>query len=127
MDRKWTMAGSRFTGRWRFAELQTQRVSLAQPLKDRYAEIARELTGVASQIRELDQSWRPASLKPKADAKIMEILTAAERPMAVDEIVQAVGGLFSPWKVKNTLKKKSTGAKAVFTVNDGKYSVKQAA
>jgi hypothetical protein len=47
--------------------------------------------------------------------------------MTVEEIVQAAGGLFSPWKVKSTLKKQSTGAKAVFSVNDGKYSVKQAA
>lgn len=109
------------------AELQQQRVALAQPLKQRYEEMAKELAGLAIEIRELDGSWRPASLKPKADAKIAEILTASERPMAVDEIVQAVGGLFSPWKIKNTLKKKSTGAKAIFAVNDGRYSVKQAA
>jgi len=47
--------------------------------------------------------------------------------MAVDEIIQAVGNVFTPWKVKNTLKKKSTGAKAVFTLADGKYTVKAAA
>ena len=44
-----------------------------------------------------------------------------------EEIVKAVGDLFTPWKVKNTLKKKSTGAKAVFTLADGKYTVKAAA
>jgi hypothetical protein len=31
---------------------------------------------------------------------------------------------YSKWKVKSTLKKKPTGAKAVFAVHDGKYSVK---
>jgi hypothetical protein len=71
--------------------------------------------------------WKLASLKPKADAKVTEILIASERPMTVDEIVQAVGGLFSPWKVRNTLKKKSTGAKAIFAVNDGRYSMKAVA
>jgi hypothetical protein len=35
--------------------------------------------------------------------------------------------MFSPWKVKITLKKKPTGAKAVFAVNDGRYSLKAAA
>jgi hypothetical protein len=110
----------------KIAELQNQRVSLAQPLKERYAEIAKELTDTANQIRELDPSWKPVSLRPKADAKIMEILIANERPMAADEIIQKIGGLFSPWKIKNTLKKKSSGAKAVFSVNDGRYSVKAA-
>jgi hypothetical protein len=57
----------------------------------------------------------------------MEILTASERPMTPEEIIKEVGGMFSPWKVKNTHKKKSTGAKAVFSVNDGKYSLRQAA
>ncbi len=111
----------------KIVELQQQRVSLAQPLKDRYAEMAKELTDMATQIRELDPSWKPASLRPKADAKIIEILTANEKPMTADEIVKAVGDVFSPWKVKSTLKKKSTGAKAVFAVNDGRYSMKAAA
>ena len=82
---------------------------------------------MASQIRELDPSWKPASLRPKADARIVEILTANEKPMSADEIIKAVGNVFTPWKVKSTLKKKSTGAKAVFAVNDGRYSVKAAA
>lgn len=111
----------------KIAELQQQRVGLAEPLKDRYAEIAKELTDTANQIRELDPSWKPAPLKPRAEAKITEILTANERPMTVDEILKAVGNLFTPWKVKNTLKKKSTGARAVFMVNDGRYSVRAAA
>lgn len=111
----------------RIAELQQERVGLAQPLKDRYAEIAKELTDTANQIRELDPSWKPVSLRPKADAKIVEILTSNEKPMTVDEIVQAVGGLFSPWKIKSTLKKRSTGAKAVFSLDNGKYSVRAAA
>ena len=33
--------------------------------------------------------------------------------MTADEIIKEVGGVFSPWKVKNALKKKSTGAKVV--------------
>ena len=82
---------------------------------------------MASQIREIDPRWKPNSLRPKVDARITEILTAAERPMSVDEIVKAVGSAFSPWKVKSTLKKRSTGAKAVFAVNDGRYSLKAAA
>jgi hypothetical protein len=55
------------------------------------------------------------------------ILTANGGPMTADEIVAAVGDTFTPWKVKNTLKKKSSGPKAVFTVADGKFSVKAAA
>jgi hypothetical protein len=47
--------------------------------------------------------------------------------MTSDEIVKSVGNMFSPWKVKNVLKKKSTGAKAVFSVIDGRYSVKAVA
>ncbi|HEV2393294.1 MAG TPA: hypothetical protein VG146_13145, partial [Verrucomicrobiae bacterium] len=84
----------------KIAELEQQRVSLAQPLKDRYAEITKELTDMASQIRDLDPSWKPASLKPRAEAKIAEILTANEKPMTADEIVKAVGGVFSPWNVR---------------------------
>ncbi len=77
-----------------------------------------------TEIRSLDAAWKPEPMKPKAETKIAEILTAKGQPMAVDEILAAVGDLFTPWKVKNTLKKKSTGAKAVFAVNDGKYAVK---
>src|SRR5690348_10728523 len=94
--------------------LQQQRVSLAHPLKDRYADLTKELADMGSQIRELDPSWKPGSLRPKADAKIVEILTASEKPLTADEIIKEVGGVFSPWKVKSTLKKRSTGAKAVF-------------
>ena len=46
--------------------------------------------------------------------------------MTVEQIIAAVGSAFSPWKVKNILKKKSTGAKAIFTLADGKYSLKTA-
>lgn len=111
----------------KIAELQQQRVGLAQPLKDRYAELVKELGEMAGQIRELDPSWKPAPLKPKAEAKIVELLTAKERPMTADEIQAALSNTFSKWKVKNTLKKKSTGPKAVFVVNDGKYTIKPAA
>lgn len=66
-------------------------------------------------------------LRPKADAKIVEILTANEKPMTVDEILKAVSHVFSPWRVKSTLKKRSIGPKAVFSVNDGGCSVKHEA
>jgi hypothetical protein len=103
--------------------LKQQRIGLAQPLKDRYAEIRGELLTMETQIRELDPSWKSVPLKPKAETTIAEVLTA-KGPLTVEEIVAAVGDVFTPWKVKNTLKKKSTGAKAVFAVNDGKYTVK---
>jgi hypothetical protein len=109
------------------ATLQQERAGLAEPLKLHYADLRKELAETETQIRDLDPSWKAQSLKPKADAKITEILTANEHPMTAEEIIQAVGGVFSPWKVKSTLKKKSTGAKAVFTLADGKYSVRAAA
>jgi len=108
------------------AELQQKRVALAEPLKSRYAELRTEMTELATEISNLDPVWKSEPMKPKAETKIAEILTAHGAPMAVDEIIQAVGNVFTPWKVKNTLKKKSTGAKAVFTLADGKYSLKAA-
>lgn len=106
--------------------LNQQRVGLAQPLKDRYAELRGELLTLETEVRELDPTWKPEPLKAKAQTKIVEILTA-HGALTAEEIVKEVGDLFTPWKVKNTLKKKSTGAKAVFAVKDGKYSVKAAA
>jgi hypothetical protein len=107
--------------------LNQKRVTLAQPLKDRYSEMRGELVALETEIRSLDAAWKPEPTKPKAETKIAEIITAHGGPMTPEEIVQAVGDLFSPWKVKNALKKKSTGAKAVFTLADGKYTVKAAA
>lgn len=106
--------------------LNQQRAGLAEPLKARHAELATELVALEAEVRELDPTWKPVSLRPKADDKITEILKANGQPMTQEEIVAAVGGVFSPWKVKNTLKKKSTGPKAVFTLADGKYVVKAA-
>ena len=80
-----------------------------------------------TEVRELDPNWKPEPLKAKAQTKIAEIITAHGAPMTAEEIVKEVGDLFTPWKVKNTLKKKSQGAKAVFAVNNGKYTVKAAA
>ncbi len=104
--------------------LNQQRIGLAQPLKDRYAEIRGELSALETEIRSLDAAWKPAPLKPRADDKIREIIAAHGRPMSMDEIVKGLANVFTPWKIKNTLKKKSTGAKAVFAVNDGKFTVK---
>jgi DNA-directed RNA polymerase subunit F len=108
------------------AELQQQRVALAEPLKTRYAEMRGELSALETEIRSLDAAWKPAPLKPRADDKIREIITEHGKPMTTDEIVKAVGSVFTPWKVRNTLKKKSTGAKAIFALVDGKYSLKAA-
>ena len=59
-------------------------------------------------------------MKPKAETKIAKILAAKGQPLTTEEIGESVGGVFTV-KVKNTLKKKSQGAKAVFS---GKYAVK---
>jgi hypothetical protein len=104
--------------------LNQKRIGLAEPLKAHHAELTGELLEVETEIRGLDPTWKPASLRPKADEKIMEVLSASGQPMTAEQIVQAVGGVFSPWKIKTVLKKRSTGPKAVFTVNDGKYAVK---
>lgn len=106
--------------------LKQQKTSLAVPMKARYSELRSELFQVETEIRELDPSWKPASLRPKADDKITEILTASGSPMTTEEIVAAVGTMFSPWKVKTVLKKRCTGSKAVFTLADGKYTLKAA-
>ncbi len=78
-----------------------------------------------TEISSLDSDWRPEPMKPRADTKIAEIITA-ER-LADDGRGNRRGGwavCFSSWKVKNVLKKRSTGPKAVFTLADGKYAVK---
>ena len=103
--------------------LKQQRIGLAEPLKARYTELRTEMTQLASEISNLDPVWKPEPMKAKAETKITDILTAHGAPMAADEIVAAVAGEFSPWKVKNVLKKRSTGPKAVFTFADGKYTV----
>jgi hypothetical protein len=99
---------------------------LAQPLKDRYAEMRGELVVLETEIRSLDANWKPASLRPKPEEKIAEIITTHGSPMTIEEIGQAVNGAFSAYKLKSTLKKKSTGPKAIFTVNDGRYALKAA-
>jgi len=105
-------------------QLKKQKTSLAEPMKARHAELCSELIQVETEIRELDPTWKPASLRPKVEDKIREILAAG--PMAVESIIAAVGNAASSWKVKNILKKKSTGAKAIFTLADGKYTLKAA-
>jgi hypothetical protein len=104
--------------------LKEQRIGLAEPLKARYTELTGELLALETEVRELDPTWKPTSLRPKVDEKINEILTMNGQPMTAEAIIVAMGSVFSPWKIKNMLKKKSTGAKAVLVVNDGKYSVK---
>jgi hypothetical protein len=99
-------------------ELQQRRVALAQPLKDRYAELRTELVDTERQIRELDETWKAEPLKPRAEAKIAEILQAKGRSMTEAEIMAALGNLFTKYKVKKTLEKR-------FSVDaGGKYSVK---
>lgn len=106
--------------------LKIQKTSLAEPMKERHAELRSELLQVETEISELDPTWKPASLRPKADDKISEVITTTGSPMTAEAIIQAVGSVFSPWKIKHILKKRSTGPKAVFAVNDGKYSLKTA-
>jgi hypothetical protein len=106
--------------------LNKQRIGLAEPLKARHTELTGELLALEIEVKELDPSWRPVSLRPKVDDKIMEVITANGQPMTAEAIVEAVGTVFSPWKVKSVLKKRSTGPKAVFTLADGKYAVKAA-
>ena len=125
--------GNRNTAQTALAEINAQiealnhqRAELAEPLRSRYAEMRGELVALETEIRQLDPTWKPEPLKPRAETKIAEILTASGKPMSVEEIVKAVGGVFTPWKTKNTLKKKSTGPKAVFVINEGRYSVKAA-
>ena len=107
--------------------LNQKKATLATPMKERYAELRSELLTLEATVKELDPAWKPEPLKPKAESKIAEIITANGEPMTPEAIVQAVGDLFTPWKIKNTLKKKSGGAKAMFTLADGKYAVKAAA
>src|SRR5208283_4366761 len=110
----------------KIVELQQQRVGLAEPLKIRYAELRNELAAMETEIRSLDGNWKPEPMKPKAETKIAEVITAHGSPMAAEEIIQAVSGLFTPWKTKSVLKKRSTGPKAIFALVDGKYSLKAA-
>ena len=97
--------------------LHEQRIGLAEPLKARFGELRAEMQETQNQIRELDPSWKPASLNPKADDKIRE-LTAANGPMTEAEILAAVGDTFTKWKVKTVLKKKFSADAG------GKYSPK---
>ena len=94
--------------------LKKQKTSLAEPMKQKFQELCSELLQVENEIRELDPTWKPASLRPKVDDKIREILTTSGQPMTVEAIIEAVGSVFSPWKIKKVLKKKSTGAKPLF-------------
>ena len=106
--------------------LKQQRIGLSLPLQNRHAELRGELLALEAEIRELDPTWKPASLRPKAETKIAEVITANGQPMTLEQIVQQVGTVFSPWKIKNVLKKRSSGPKPVFTLADGKYAVKAA-
>jgi uncharacterized protein (UPF0335 family) len=108
----------------RIAELEGEKVALAQPLKDRYAELRGELLRLEIQVKELDPNFKPEPLKVRPQTKIADILTAHGAPMTAEEIIKEVAGLFTNWKVKNTLKKKSQGAKALFAVSNGKYSLR---
>ena len=99
-------------------ELKNQRIALAEPLKATFGELQAQLLETETQIRELDPTWKPSSLRPKADDKIREVIEANGEPMTEEAIIAAVGDAFSKWKLRTTLKKR-------FTVDaTGKYSVK---
>lgn len=106
--------------------LKQQKATLAEPMKQRWAELRTELLTLEATVKELDPLWKPEGLRPKAEAKISELLTA-KGPLAADEIIKELAGVFNSWKIKSTLKKRSQGAKAIFAVNDGRYSLKTAA
>jgi hypothetical protein len=106
--------------------LHQKRIGLAEPLKARHVELTGELLALEAEVKTLDPTWRPSSLRPKADEKVAEVIKANGSPMTAEAIVQAVGSAFSPWKVKNTLKKRSTGPKATLSLADGKYALKAA-
>jgi hypothetical protein len=106
--------------------LNQKRIGLAEPLKTRYAELRTELADMEAEIRSLDNNWKPEPMRPKAETKIAEVISAHGSSMTADEIVAAVSGVFNSWKTKSVLKKRSTGPKAVFTLVDGKYSLKVA-
>jgi hypothetical protein len=100
--------------------LKQQRIGLAEPLKNRYAELRTELLDTETQIRELDPLWKSASLRVKADDKIREVIEANGGSMTEPEITAAIGDTFTKWKLRTTLKKR-------FAVDaDGKYSVAKA-
>jgi len=103
--------------------LNQQKTALAGPMKETHAALRTQLLELETEIRELDPSWKPAG-RQKPEEKIAEIITAHGSPMTIEEISQAVNGAFSSWKLKATLKKKSTGPKAIFTLADGKYSLR---
>ena len=100
------------------ATLQQQRAGLSEPLKLHYAELRKQLADTETQIRDLDATWKPAPLKPKAQDKIREIVAANGGPMTETEIFAATKDLFTKYKVRQSLKKHFTADAA------GKYSPK---
>jgi hypothetical protein len=107
-------------------ELQQQRVNLAAPLKEAYTKMRNDLSGLEGEIKGLDPEWRPHPLKPKAETRITEVISA-KGPLTAEEIIKELAGTFTNWKTKSVLKKRSAGPKAIFAVNDGRYSLKAAA
>ena len=102
----------------KIAELQNQRIGLAQPLIEKHSQMRAELTQIEMQIRDLNPTWRPTPSKPRAEEKIREIISANGDPMTEAEILKAVGSMFTKYKVRQTLKKR-------FAVDAaGKFSVK---
>jgi hypothetical protein len=87
--------------------LKLKRVGLAQPLKTHFDSLRSEMVATEIQIRELDPSWKPASLKPRPDDRIKELISA-KGPMTETELVKALGDTFGRWKVKQALKKRFT-------------------
>ena len=61
--------------------LHLKRIALAEPMKSRYAELRKELADMVTEIKNLDGNWSPEPMKPKAEAKIAEVITAHGSPM----------------------------------------------
>jgi hypothetical protein len=45
--------------------LNQKRIGLAEPLKARHVELTGELLALEIEVKELDPTWKPASLRPK--------------------------------------------------------------
>ncbi|MGP8052269.1 MAG: hypothetical protein ACLQAH_00390, partial [Limisphaerales bacterium] len=88
----------------KIAELQNQRIGLAQPLIEKHSQTRAELIQLETQIRSLNPTWRPTSLKPRAEERIREIIAGNGGPMTEAEILTAVGNTLTKYKVKQTLK-----------------------
>ena len=82
-------------------------------MKQRYTELKGELLYAGSHRQGIGPHWKPEPMKPKAEIRIAEVIAAKGHPIAADEMTKELAGTFNGWKIKNTLKKRNTGPKAL--------------